>query len=263
MAASFTVAFDQAAQESGAIAQVIASLPVSLTRSPERGELVGIDGSAAWPSAAESAIDAGALGVLIVRPVPADTTSLIAKVKRRGVPVVIDALWTHNPAVATSVEPFAELADDRCLLEARVYSAVGSEWQRVLLDQLSLIRAAVSPVRSLEVIRRDRTGYSASATLATGGRASLTAIGTDAVPSSATLRIVNRQSVVRLSVPDPATAVPGRVVVTSPAGSTELESLWETAHRAAWRRLVGLVRDGAASSDLEFFAEDQAVASAW
>lgn len=263
MDAPLTVAFDQAAQDSGAIAQVIASLPVSLARGSEAGGLDGIDGGAGWPAAAERAIDAGARGLLIVRPVPADAASLVESAAARGVPVVIDAMWTHDPAVELSAASFAEVADDRCLLEARVSSAVGSEWHRVLLDQLSVIRAAVSPVRSLDVIRRDRTGYSATAVLATGGRVNLTAIGTDSVAASATLRIVNQQRVVQLTVLDPATAAPGRVVVTSPAGANELESVWETAHRAAWRRLVALVRQGETSRDLEFFADDCAVAAAW
>ena len=263
MDAPLTVTFDQAAQDSGAIAQVIASLPVSLARGSEHGDLVGINGGDGWPAAAERAIDAGARGVLVVRPLPVDVTSLIDRAAARGVAVVIDAMWSHAPAVTQSAEAFSEIADDRCLLEARVYSAVGSEWHRVLLDQLSLTRAAVSPVQSLDIIRRDRTGYSATALLATGGRASLSAIGTDSVAASATLRIVNQTRVVHLDVPDPVTATPGRVVVTSATGANELESIWESAHRAAWRRLVALVRRGEASRDLDFFADDCAVAAPW
>ena len=191
-----TVTFEPAAQQSGDIAQVIASLPLSLTPGADGADLVGIDGVGDWPTRAERAIDAAARGVLIVRPAPADVTALVAKAHEQRVPVVIDSMWSHNPAVDISAAPFADVADDRCVLEARVYALPGSDWTRVLLDHLSLVRAAVSPVSSLEVIRRDEHGYSLSAVLETGGRASITAIGTSSVAQSATLRIVQQQRVV-------------------------------------------------------------------
>ncbi len=266
MTAQLTVTASDAANRSGRVAQVIAALPVSLHPAPdaaERGiaELVAIDGSAGWPAEAEQAIDAGARGVLVVRPVPADVRSLIEKANARNIPVVIDAMWTYNPAVQNSAGAFAEILDDRMLLEARTYAATGSDWDRVLLDQLSLIRAAVAPVRSFRFVRRGEHGYAALAEFANGARASITAVRTDSVPESASLRSVKAQHLVELEVPAPETAIPGRVHVTGPEGSTLLETKWETAHRAAWRHLHGLVTSGLTSSDLSDFSEDVATAA--
>ena len=266
MTNQLTVTSSDAANRSGAVPQVIASLPVSLhpaTESVERGtaDLVAVDGAAGWPAEVEKAIDAGARGVLVVRPVPADVSSLVEKANAANVPVVIDAMWTYNPAVQNSAGPFAELFDDRMLLEARTYARTGSDWDRVLLDQLSLIRAAVAPLRSFRFVRKSEHGYAALAVFANGARASITAVRTDSVPESANLRTVKAQHLVELEVPAPETAFPGRVHVAGPEGSNLLETKWETAHRAAWRHLHGLATSGLTSSDLADFSEDVALAA--
>ena len=266
MTTQLTVTASEAANRSGRVAQVIAALPVSLhpaAGAVERGaaDLVAVDGAAGWPAEVERAIDAGARGVLVVRPVPTDVRSLSEKAGERNVPVVIDRMWTYNPAVQNSAGPFADVFDDRMLLEARTYARTGSDWDRVLLDQLSLIRAAVAPVRSFRFVRKSEHGYAALANFANGARASITAVRTDSVPESASLRSVKSQQLVELEVPAPETAFPGRVRVTGPEGSNLLETKWETAHRAAWRHLHGLTTSGLTSSDLADFSEDVATAA--
>jgi hypothetical protein len=261
MTTQLTVAAADAANRSGRVAQVIASLPVSLHPATDTADLVAVDGAAGWPAEVEKAIDAGARGVLVVRPVPADVESLIEKANARNVPVVIDGMWTYNPAVQNSVDAFEEVLDDRMLLEARTYARTGSDWDRVLLDQLSLIRAAVAPVRRFRFVRKSEHGYAALAQFANGARASITAVRTDSVPESANLRSVKAQHLVELDVPAPETAFPGRVHVAGPDGSNLLETKWETAHRAAWRHLHGLVTSGLTSSDLADFSEDMALAA--
>jgi hypothetical protein len=260
MTTQLTVTASDAANRSGRVAQVIAALPVSLHPAADAADLVALDGAPGWTEQAERAIDAGARGVLVVRPGPADVRSLLEKASDRNVPVVIDAMWTYNPAVANSAGAFADIFDDAFLLEARTYAATGSDWDRVLLDQLSLIRAAVAPVRGFRFVRRSEHGYAALAEFANGARASITAVRTDSVPESATLRSVKAQHLVELDVPAPETAIPGRVRVTGPEGSTLLETKWETAHRAAWRHLHGLATSGLTSSDLADFSEDAATA---
>jgi hypothetical protein len=265
MTTQLTVTASEAAGRSGRVAQVIASLPVSLHPAAdalqrESADLVAVDGAAGWAAEAETAIQAGARGVLVVRPVSADVRSLIETANARNVPVVLDAMWTYNPAVQNSAGAFADVFDDRMLLEARTYARTGSHWDRVLLDQLSLIRAAVGPVRAFRFVRTSEHGYAALAAFTNGARASITAVRTDSVPESASLRSVGAKRLVALDVPAPETAVPGRVQVTGPEGSTLLETKWETAHRAAWRHLHGLATSGLTSSDLADFSEDVAVA---
>jgi hypothetical protein len=256
MTTQLTVQFDLDAAAAGDLTQVIASLPVVLQQTQTGADLVGIAGGPSWPAAAEEAIEAGARGVLVINPVAADTSSLRARMKANAVPVVLDSTWAHNPAATASAGPFSDIDDENSLVEARVTVAVGADLDRVLLGQLALIRATVAPVTGLVFARRSRFGYDAMATLASGARASLTAIATDSTPSAATLRILRPETAVELNIPAPVTSIPGHVVVSNPAGATLLTTQWETAHRAAWRRLSELVTSGGTASDLADFEHD-------
>jgi hypothetical protein len=246
MTPQMTVAGTPQADAAGDVAQVIASLPVSLhPASGGTADLVAVDGGTpAWPKEAEHRIDAGARGIMVINPVAADVTALQEKSAAAAVPVVIDATWTYNPAVASAKAHFAAHTDANSLLEARVNLPAGTDLEHALLAQLALVRETTDQVISLTFARRDRHGYDALALLATGGRAALTAIFTDSMPVSATLRIIKPRTAVELTLPGPATAAPGQAVVSGPEGATLLTTLYETAHRAAWRHLHRLVQTG-------------------
>jgi hypothetical protein len=257
-----TVTSSPEADSAGAVPQVVASLPVSLHPSDDGGAaLVAIAGGSGWTEKALAAISSGARGLMIVSPPPADVAALRERANEQGVPVVIDTEWAHNPAVAASAPHFAVNNDENSLLEARVNARAGAGLGQVLLAQLALIRAAVSPVVSLAYARRNEHGYDALAQLAGGAQASLTAILTDALPASATLRIVRPRHTVALALPGAGTAAPGKVTLSGPEGATLLPTLWESAHRAAWRRLHSLVEAGQTCEDLTAFAEDAAIVS--
>ncbi|MCH6471992.1 hypothetical protein [Sinomonas terrae] len=264
MTQQLTVTSSHEADASGDVPQVVASLPVSLHPSDgEDSALVAIAGSPGWTEAALASIASGARGLMVIHPCAADVAALKDRASTLGVPVVVDTEWAHNPAVAAAAPHFAAHDDEDSLLEARVNAPVGADLDQVLLAQLALIRAAVGPVMSLTYARRNRHGYDALAALASGARASLAAILTNAIPGSATLRMIKPETAVTLTLPGAGTAAPGKVTVSGPEGATLLPTQWETAHRAAWRRLHGLADAGRACEDLEAFADDAAlVASA-
>ncbi|WP_150306530.1 hypothetical protein [Planctomonas psychrotolerans] len=264
MTTRLTVTAAPAAKLMGDVAQVIASLPVSLHHAPEAqgADLVGIAGNAGWAAEAIAAIGAGARGVMIIDPVGEDVGALIDAAAAARVPVVIDSTWSHNPAVASGAGAFTEQHSADSFVESRVNAPVGSDIDRVLLNQLALVRAAVGPVRTIRFARRNGTGYDALATLASGASAGLSGILSDSVPVSASLRILRSETAAELTLPGPETATPGQAVVSGPDGATLLPTLWETAHRAAWRRLHSLVIDGGTSDDLAGFAEDVAATRA-
>ncbi|TFD20092.1 hypothetical protein [Cryobacterium sp. TMS1-13-1] len=258
MTTQFAVTASSAADKAGDIAQVIASLPVSLHQAFAAADLVGIAGGDGWVDAAKHAIESGARGVLIVDPVAFDVVALIKQADAAGVPVVIDATWTHNPAVAASADAFVEHCDADGFIEARVNVPLGSDIERVLLNQLSLVRTVVSPISRLRFARKNSRGYDALADLVGGASASLSAILSSSGPVSATLRILQSETSVEVELPSPVSAAPGSVIVSGPEGATLLPTQWETAHRAAWRRLHGLVDAGELSRDLAGFARDVA-----
>ena len=252
MTARLTVSASTDADIEGRIGQAVAALPMSLHPGGDDADLVGIAGGSGWVSAAVKAIDAGARGVLVVDPTPADVSAL----RGSDVPVVLDGRWTYNPAVLDSVSEFAARNDAESLVEVRADVPIGSDLDRVLLSQLALIRTAIAPVVELSFDRWNARGWDARGTLESGAHVSLAAILTDALEPAASLRIIKPKDAVRLTVPDPATARPGHVVVSSAEGATLLVTKWESAHRVAWRTLHGLVTSGQAGTDLAGFEHD-------
>jgi hypothetical protein len=262
MTAQLTVTSSPQANAAGDVAQVIASLPVSLhPASDGQADVAAISGTGAWTDTALEALASGTHGLLIIHPSPGDVAGLAARAKAAQVPVVIDTTWAYNPAVAAAAEHFAARYDTDSLLEARVNAPADSDLDQVLLAQLALVRAAVAPVVNLTYARRNRHGYDALADLAGGARASLSAILTDSVRKSATLRIITPRTAVTLTVPGPETAAPGTVTVSGPEGATLLTTSYETAHRVAWRHLHRLVETRTPSDDLAGFAADLAAAT--
>ncbi|WP_210478973.1 hypothetical protein [Naasia sp. SYSU D00948] len=234
----------------------IVTLPESLREASGPADLIGIRGAAGWPAVAADAIRSGARGILVVAPVAADTAELEALATERRVPVVLDSPWAGNPAVAQSAPPFSALLGPGSLVEARADLPVGSDPEQGALDLLALVRRAVAPAAGLRVVRRGRTGWDAVAAVEGGASATLGVVLTDSLPPSATVRILGPVDSVVLTVPAPAAAAPGRVLVGRRDGETLLETRYETAHRAAWRRLHALVLDGEDSDDLAGFAAD-------
>jgi hypothetical protein len=143
----------------------------------------------------------------------------------------------------------------------RVDAPVGTDLDRLLLGQLALVRAVAGGVVELRFDRWNRTGYDALGALATGARVNLSAILTNGLPPAASVRVIRAEDAVRLTVPDPGTAVPGRLVVSDASGATLRTTTWESAHRVAWRTLHDLVTAGETGAELAGFEQDVLVAS--
>jgi hypothetical protein len=234
----------------------VPTLPESLRRTSGSADLVGIRGVAGWTGAAADAIRNGARGVLVTAPSAEDTAELEALAAERKVPVVLDSLWAGNPAVDAGADGFAALADPAALLEGRVDLPAGSDTEQAALDLLALVRRAVAPVTDLRFVWRDAAGFDALASLETGSGAALAVILSDALLPGARLRIVRPKDAAEVTVPGPETAAAGRAVVSGPDGETLLETRYESAGRASWRRLHGLVQSGESAEDLAGFAAD-------
>lgn len=241
------------ADAAGAVAQVIASLPVSLRPGTGVADLVAVSGPD-WAQDAAAAAASGVSGIMIVNPSP-DPSVVDAGGLDIAVPVVVDSTWSHNPAVAAAAPHFAAL-NEPAAFESRVDAPLRSDLEQVLLAQLALVRAAVDAVGSLTVDRWNEQGYDIRATLAGGPSIALAAVLTNGLPASATLRALTRHNAVRLHLPDPATATCGTVTVSGPDGATTLPTLWETPHRSAWRELHRRVDAGESTSELDDLVAD-------
>ncbi len=222
---------------------------------------MAVDGQRGWAAAALQAIEGGAKGLVIIDPTAEDVADLTSLAQRRGVPVVIDYPFAGNPAVP-AVAPYFKDDDQHALLECTVTAELGADLVRKLVDQLALVGALALQVETAKVLDWTSRRYVISGLSADGRRARLTGICTDAQPPTATVRKLHADGSVELVVPSPKTARPAYASIVTPDGAKSLPTLFETAHRLAWRRLARLVHDGGQVSDLPRFAHDSSIVAA-
>jgi hypothetical protein len=242
---------------------LLASLPLSYRpqTDPATGGVAVVGGSATWPDAVASAIRAGAAGVIVIDPEPADLSPLRAPDTKRAT-VVVDSPWASNPVVGSAGDAFRAAATEGGRLECRVIVNPGRSLDGVLLGQLSLVRALSGPVTDLLVFHRSDHGYSAQARTA-GVAVDLSAVCTDAVAEHASARLLTADGSVDVHIPAGQTAQPALLTVTGPHGATLAPTIYESGHRATWRRLHQLISDGERSTDIDDLeADNRAVASA-
>jgi hypothetical protein len=77
---------------------------------------------------------------------------------------------------------------------------------------------------------------------------------TAARPAGVDIRLYTADGGVSVQVPDPDAAWPPEVRVTGAHGELLLPTLYESAHRSAWRRLKEHLRAGTRPDDLAGFA---------
>jgi hypothetical protein len=237
---------------------VLASLPLSFTPSaaPVEGGITVVDGSQDWPVATARALAAGAAGVIVAHPRPVDLGELRAGAKS-GV-VVVDSTWASNPVVPSAASAFR--AVDGYRLECGIVVAVGSSLSSGLLDQLSLVRALVGPAVELRILHQSEHGYFGEAQ--SGELAvDLRVVCTDALPEHARVRLLTGDGSVEVEIPGGETARPARLTVTGPQGAVLAPTLYESGHRATWRRLHQLITVGGQNTDLDDLDADIVTAS--
>ncbi|WP_066517437.1 hypothetical protein [Curtobacterium ammoniigenes] len=246
--------------EAATIGWAAASLPELLRIVDDHADLSAVSGTD-WAAAAARAVEEGARGVLVVRPAPPALgvdgyDDAVERLRAARTPVVVATEWAHNPAVDTARVRMQPLLQDRVHASLRVTVPTGSDTQRVLLDALALLRAAIGGIAALSTVRWDTHGFDLRGAVDDSIEVSISAVVTDAVNAGADLRLTTRQRAIRLELPTADTARPGLVTVSGPEGATGLPTEWETSDRAAWRLLAELVERGGSTSDLDDLLAD-------
>jgi hypothetical protein len=232
---------------------VLASLPLSYAEqthaSAAAASVVVIDGVPGWPDRVASAAQRGALGVLVVEPEPADCSPLLATLTDATTSVVLDTPWASNPVMSDAAEAFRLAADPGSRLECRIILHPGRDLRSALLHQLTLVRALLGPVAHSRLLTWSERGYAAEGT---AGRCAvdLTLITTSAVPESAQCRLLTSDGSVELIIPSPDTAQPALLTTVGPTGALLAPTVYESGHRASWRRLHALITADDFSKDL-------------
>lgn len=228
------------------LAAVLATLPESLqpTRS-DRADLVAVDGGREWPERLSDGIAAGAQGLMVIGPCPVSPERLPVV---DDVPVVVDTRWAWNQAALASAVDIEPLEDADAFFDARVVTGLSADMGTELLALAALLRTATSGIAELELVRHAAGGLDAVGRLSSGAWVNLSIVRTNAVAPRAWLRVVKEQGSVELTVPDPATALPGTLHVVGEKTDTLRMTQYESAHRTAWRRLHELVQHGRSST---------------
>jgi len=272
---TLTVAASATARVAGAIDWVVASLPLSLAyAAPDTGgrlhaQLHAVAGAEGWPARALQAVSEGAEGLLIVCPIPmeAELSALLTAIAERGLPVVVDSPLAANPTVAHAAARFAAAlagGGGSPLLETRTIATTSEELEQSLLDQLLLLRALLGEVHDVRVVHRDGHSYQAvAATGSPGGPVETTVTGilSRGQPPRTSVRLLTPPQSLDLVLPTWDTARPARLSTTSSDGEHISPSIYESAHRASWRRLHRLVTTGSTSSDLAGWCADAVTAA--
>ena len=207
---------------------VLASLPVSFERATDRAaaSVVVLDGQAAnWTAGL-----AASTGQRVILVDPG-----LARASRVDAPFVLDTPWGSNPVCACVAEELVRASWQR--IECRSVVGLDAEPAQALLHLVSLLRYVGVELDSLRVLLSSATGVSAVATA--GDRtADLGVTSTSALASHAWLRAFTAAGDVSVTLPEPTTARPAELVVTDARGSLEAPTMWESAHRATWRRVL-------------------------
>lgn len=267
MSPQFTVSATQEAEDAGAVALAVASLPESFGPAPAGdaaqaadADVVVIAGECGWTADAGRAIEAGARGVLVVNPVPEASGQLAAAAAAAGAAVVLDLRWGSNPAlVSRDGEPDARDAlrsalGTAAMLDSVATAAPGTNQDSLRAEHLAALLAVSGPLDGVRTLRSDRSGYTVSGRLANGSPFSAQGVLTAARPAGVDIRLYTANGGVNIHVPDPDAAWPAEVRALGPQGEVLLPTLYESAHRAAWRRLKDHLTAGSQPDDLTEFS---------
>lgn len=252
----YTVTATPEAEASGSVALAVASLPATFgpVAAGETARISALEGAPGWTAEAIKAIDAGASGIVVVNPVPENTAALRDAAEASGAAVVLDQRWASNPGLAGAEEAVRTVAGRATMLDTVATAAAGTDPQRLLTEHLAAVVRVTGKLNALRVVCRGPHGYTVCARLANGAPVSLQGVLSDARRAGVDFRLYTDDGGVSIAVPEPTAAWPAEVRATGPQGELLLPTLYESAHRATWRRLKEHLDAGTHPSDLAGFA---------
>ncbi|KRE69143.1 hypothetical protein [Arthrobacter sp. Soil762] len=256
MSPAYTVRATPEAREAGAVALAVASLPESFgpADAATAADVLVINGRPGWTLEAAQAVDGGALGIVVVNPAPEATDALSAAAETAGTVVVLDQRWASNPALSGDQEAVRSTMGRAAMLDSVATARAGTDAGELLADHLAAVVRVTGPLENLRLLRSGPHGYAVSARLANGAPATLQGILSDARPAGLDLSLLTDDGGASVAVPEPIAAWPATVKATGPQGEVLLPTLYESAHRATWRRLKEHLYAGTIPSDLHRFA---------
>ncbi|WP_115789465.1 hypothetical protein [Arthrobacter silvisoli] len=256
MSPQYTIHATPEAREAGAVDLAVASLPASFGPAEAGSAAVVrvIAGLPGWPQEAVKAIDGGARGIVVVNPAAESVGNLLEAVEASGSAIVLDERWASHPAVAGAEDAVRTMAGRAALLDSVATAPAGTGSGELLAEHLAAVVRLTGSLENLRVVSSGTHGYTVSGRLANGAPVALQGVLSRARPAGVSISMLTDDGGVSVALPEPLAAWPATVKVTGPQGEILLPTLYESAHRATWRRLKEHLDAGTAPSDLAGFA---------
>jgi hypothetical protein len=232
------------------LAEIVSSLPLSLTHRPGSPQIVSIEGNTNWPQQTRAALDAGSLAAVVSSPCLDDCHLLSSSAVGR---VVLAWDFAGNLGVLRAAEITASMSGKAVLGEAILTIDEARDVVPCLLDVLVTVTRLVGDIRSLKTIYRDRSGWYLSARFDNDAPFSISIIHSGALPPQLRIRVRTDDGGLDALIPDPRTAAPAEIRIAMPEGELLLPTYWESSRRTSWRRAVAVASQTESSSDIHEF----------
>jgi hypothetical protein len=219
----------------------LATLPARWCITTDPGaDVVAVSGRGRdWPATAAAAIGAGARGVLVAAPEPADVGALRQLEETRAVVAVespvFDATWLDTVDSVRAAVSAASLVHGLAVTDRDLASG--------LVEQVTLIGSLAGSLDEVRAGSADRTSYWISATVA-GTPVSLAGVESP-VGTRLTVDVVAEHEQWVAAFDGSAAARPTAVAHYDAHGARLAPDRHESAERAVWRHLAAALTEGA------------------
>ncbi|MGY3567207.1 hypothetical protein [Sinomonas sp. RB5] len=233
------------------LAEIAASLPLSLAPTGGAPQIAAVDGSAGWERRAGEALAAGALAAVVGPPMAHDDGGHLPDDAAGR--IVVAWGFASNPGVLAAAGAAAALRGRAVLAECRVTVPDAGLVDAALLDALTACGRVFGAFGPVETLVSGPAGQHCAGHLASGAPLALALVVSAAGPAALTLRLLTEDGGLTAHVPSAATAAPAEVRIVGPDGERLLPTRWETSRRASWRRAIAIAAGGPASGDVAEF----------
>lgn len=233
-------------------AQVVSTLPMSF--SPVAGEATVrvVDGGPGWAERAAAA--AGEARAIVVMDPVGGNAEAIRSLIGAGVPVVLAEAWAGSPAVRNAVAAWAEAISEAMTIDVRVLAQPSAPTEELLLRAVRVLRRLGLPVSTIDSLLAAPGGFAGLGRAGNGARIVL--FGARGAIDELRIDVLGPGATTQLVLYPPTSARPSESVRTTAEGAVRLPTVYETAHREAFRAAHRLASGGEGSGSLEDFATD-------
>jgi len=252
-----TQRMDVSGEPTQILAEVVASLPVSYGFGEGAGLVVLDGGTSGWADRVPVAVAGGAVAVIVIDPLLEDADRVRAAADSAAdVPVLLSETWAGNPAVEAVATSWSEYLSAVASVETHVVDPAGGvSTANLVLRQLRVLRRLGLPDVSLAAFTETPSAYLCLGSTTGGSQVLASGVRSSGSPETLEVTVTGASGSVRLRLPVARTARPATARLIRDDGGTILPTIFETAHRATFRRLAEAGGAGSVN-ELRAFADD-------